>query len=104
MSEPDSDVLILGAGPAGVTAALLLGDIGVRTLLVDRRSEVFTLPRARGIHARACEILRQLRIEDDMVAHALPIDPRMEVRASLAGEPLMVSATVGLCVRRVESV
>lgn len=85
----------MGAGPAGVTAALLLGDIGVRTLLVDMRNEVSTLPRARGIHARACEILRQLGIEDDMVGHALPIDPRMEVRSSLAVDPLMVAATGG---------
>src|SRR6478609_8197362 len=91
----DPEVLIVGAGPAGVVAALLLGDLGVRTLLVDRRTEVSSLPRARGIHARATEILRQLGVEADMVANALPVDPRMEVRTTVAAEPVAVVSTGG---------
>jgi putative polyketide hydroxylase len=91
----DPEVLVVGAGPAGVVAALLLGDLGVRTLLVDKRVEVSSLPRARGIHARATEILRQLAIEADMVASALPVDPRMEIRTTLAAEPVAVVSTGG---------
>jgi flavin-dependent dehydrogenase len=48
MAAQEPDVLIVGAGPAGVVAALLLGDLGVRTLLIDKRTEVSTLPRAKG--------------------------------------------------------
>lgn len=91
----DPEVLVVGAGPAGVVAALLLGDLGVRTLVVDRRTEVSSLPRARGIHARATEILRQLGVEADMVANALPVDPRMEVRTTVAAEPVAVVSTGG---------
>lgn len=90
----ECDVLVVGAGPAGVAAGLLLGDSGVRTVVVDRHSGISELPRARGIHARATEILRRLRVEDDMVASALPITPRLEVRRSL-GEPPDFASTTG---------
>jgi putative polyketide hydroxylase len=95
MAGPQPDVLVVGAGPAGVVAALLLGDLGVRTLLIDKRTEVSSLPRARGVHARATEILRQLGVEADMVASALPIDPRMEVRPTVGAEPVAVVSTGG---------
>ncbi|MGB8381389.1 MAG: FAD-dependent monooxygenase, partial [Dermatophilaceae bacterium] len=83
-------------GPAGVVAGMLLGDAGVDTLVVDRRVGVSELPRARGIHARATEILRQLDIEADMVAAQLPIAPRLEVRTSMAEPPLEVVTTGGV--------
>lgn len=95
MAELECEVLVVGAGPAGVVTALLLGDLGVDTLVVDRRTEVSDLPRARGIHARATEILRQLGIEEAMVAAALPIDPRMEIRTSLDGPPVHSMPTGG---------
>ena len=94
MSETECQVLVVGAGPAGVVAAMLLGDFGVDTILIDRRTTVSDLPRARGIHARATEVLRQLGIEPDMVAAALPTDPRMEVRTTLA-QPALASAPTG---------
>ena len=95
MAGPQPDVLVVGAGPAGVVAALLLGDLGVRTLLIDKRTEVSALPRARGVHARATEILRQLGVEPDMVAGALPVDPRMELRPTVGTEPVAVVSTGG---------
>ena len=77
------DVLIVGAGPAGLTLSLLLTDLGVRVLCVERRHAVSTLPRARGIHARAAEILRACGAEAPMRARQLSIQHRMEQRANL---------------------
>ncbi|HSU36469.1 MAG TPA: FAD-dependent monooxygenase [Propionibacteriaceae bacterium] len=77
------DVLIVGAGPAGLTLSLLLTDLGVRVLCVERRHEVSNLPRARGIHARAAEILRSCDAEEPMRARQLAVDHRMEHRADL---------------------
>jgi len=77
------EVLIVGAGPAGLTLALLLTDLGVRVLCVERRPEVSNLPRARGVHARAAEILRACDAEQPMRARQLPIDHRLEHRADL---------------------
>ena len=88
-------VVIVGAGPAGMVTALLLGDQGIDCLIIDKRLETSPLPRARGIHARASEILRQLGIEADMTAAALPIRPQMEVRGPLDLPPSAIISTGG---------
>ena len=75
--------LVVGAGPAGLTLSLLLTELGVRVLCVERRHEVSNLPRARGVHARAVEILRACGAEEPMRARELSIEPRMEQRSDL---------------------
>jgi 2-polyprenyl-6-methoxyphenol hydroxylase-like FAD-dependent oxidoreductase len=80
-------VLIVGGGPAGLTASLLLSRHGVESLLVDKRMAESPLPRARGVHARAMEILRVCGVEPDLRAVELPITPGAEWRARLTGRP-----------------
>src|SRR5689334_8247309 len=46
------DVLIIGAGPAGLQAARLLAARGLRVLLVDRRASVADQIRTTGIFVR----------------------------------------------------
>src|SRR4051812_28278399 len=41
-----TDVLIVGAGPTGLTLANLLGSVGVATMLVEARDTTSDLPRA----------------------------------------------------------
>jgi 2-polyprenyl-6-methoxyphenol hydroxylase-like FAD-dependent oxidoreductase len=89
------EVLIVGGGPTGVVLGMLLGDFGIDVLVVDKRPRISPLPRARGIHARAAEILRQLGIADDMVAAALPVRPALEVRGPLTEPPVAVVPTGG---------
>ncbi|SNT28507.1 tetracenomycin A2 monooxygenase-dioxygenase [Asanoa hainanensis] len=81
-------VLIVGAGPAGLTSSLLLSALGVDSLLVERRATSSPLPRARGVHARAMEILRGVGLEAALRAVELPILPGAEWRARLSGPPL----------------
>ena len=40
------DVLVVGLGPAGATVAMLLGRYGVRTLAIDKATEIYGAPRA----------------------------------------------------------
>src|ERR1017187_10756888 len=80
-------VLIVGGGPAGLTASLLLSRHGVESLLVDKRATGSPLPRARGVHARAMEILRVCGVEPDLRAVELPITPGAEWRGPLARPP-----------------
>src|SRR5690349_24161342 len=67
---------------------------GIRDLYVTG-VQTCALPISRGIHARASEILRQLRIEQDMTAAALPIRPQMEVRGPLDQPPEATIPTGG---------
>ena len=59
----DIPVLIVGGGPVGLTASLLLSQQGIRSLLVERHPGTAILPKARGINARTMEMYRQLGIE-----------------------------------------
>jgi putative polyketide hydroxylase len=90
-------VLIVGGGPAGLTASLLLSRHGVESLLVDKRGTVSPLPRARGVHARAMEIMRVCGVEPALRAVELPITPGAQWRRRLGGPPIredVPSATV----------
>jgi putative polyketide hydroxylase len=63
-------VLIVGAGAAGLTTASALAQRGVETLLVERRSERFVYPKARNLSFRSLEILRRLGLSDQVHAIA----------------------------------
>jgi 2-polyprenyl-6-methoxyphenol hydroxylase-like FAD-dependent oxidoreductase len=81
-------VLIVGGGPAGLTASLLLSRYGVGSLLIDKRAGGSPLPRARGVHARAMEIMRGCGVEPDLRKVELPITPGAQWQANLTGPPI----------------
>src|SRR5277367_2173900 len=62
-------VLVVGAGAAGLTTSALLAKHGVRSLLVEKRREVFIYPKARNLSFRSLEILRGLGLSD--AVHAI---------------------------------
>jgi geranylgeranyl reductase family protein len=55
------DVIVVGAGPAGATAAKLLGEAGVSTLLIDKSAFPRDKPCGGGISVRALERFPYLR-------------------------------------------
>ncbi|HEY2556008.1 MAG TPA: bifunctional 3-(3-hydroxy-phenyl)propionate/3-hydroxycinnamic acid hydroxylase [Diaminobutyricibacter sp.] len=56
------EVLIAGAGPTGLTLAGLLGQRGIRTLVVDPHHEAYPLPRAVHLDDEVLQILHQLGV------------------------------------------
>ena len=68
------DVVIVGAGAAGLAAAVALGRHDVSTLLVERRTEPSTLPRATVISTRSMELLRAWHLEDEILAGGVGAD------------------------------
>ena len=63
-----ADVLIVGAGPVGLAAAIELGQRGIRTLLVERNDRVGYAPRAKTTNVRTREHLRRWGIADKLAA------------------------------------
>lgn len=61
-------VLIVGAGPVGLSTALFLGRHGVRTVLVEKRAGTSELPRAPGLQARTMELFRGAGLHHDVRA------------------------------------
>ena len=65
-------VLIVGGGPVGLTASLLLSRKGVRSLLVERHPGTAIHPKARGINARTMEVFHQQGIAAAVRKAGLP--------------------------------
>ncbi len=62
------DVAIVGYGPAGVTAANLAGQLGLRTVVVERDADVFPRQRAISIDAESLRIIRNLGLYESATA------------------------------------
>ncbi|MEM7436781.1 MAG: FAD-dependent monooxygenase [Myxococcota bacterium] len=61
-TQRDTDVLIVGGGPAGMVSALCLAKLGVRSTVVERYKSVNPHPKAHELNARSLEILTSLGI------------------------------------------
>jgi 2-polyprenyl-6-methoxyphenol hydroxylase-like FAD-dependent oxidoreductase len=69
MSDEQKQVLVVGGGMAGLSAAVFLAWHGVSTLVVERHAETLLHPRARGINPRSVELLRQVGLEPELQAN-----------------------------------
>ena len=74
-----TDVLIVGAGPVGLTLAAALQARGVDVVVVDKAAEVSNTSRAAVIHARTLEVLHGIDVSDELVRRGV-IVPRFTVR------------------------
>jgi 2-polyprenyl-6-methoxyphenol hydroxylase-like FAD-dependent oxidoreductase len=75
----DSDVLIVGAGPTGLTLAIDLGKRGVRCTLIEQKEQPAFLPKMERVNARSMEIYRRMGLSEKIRAAGLRADCPMDV-------------------------
>ncbi|CAL9324629.1 FAD-dependent oxidoreductase [Streptomyces sp. SudanB66_2053] len=71
-AQVETDVLIVGSGPAGASAALSLSTLGIANIMITKYRWTANTPRAHITNQRAMEIFRDLGIEDQVRADATP--------------------------------
>src|SRR5437660_895145 len=87
----DTQVLITGAGPTGLTLAVDLGMRGIRCTIVEAKAAPQFLPKMERCNARSMEIYRRMGLADRIRAAGLPSDVAMDVFIvlTLVEEPLL---------------
>lgn len=71
-STTDVDILIIGAGPTGLSLCAQLCSFGVRARIIDRALDRAHESRALGVQARTLELLQTLGLGDALVARGNP--------------------------------
>jgi 3-(3-hydroxy-phenyl)propionate hydroxylase len=90
---PSVPVVITGAGPVGVTAAIMLAQRGIGCLLLDRQEQVYPLPRAVHFDDEVFRIFASIGIAEQVRALSRPapgmqlVDRRLRVLAEFTRDP-----------------
>ncbi len=74
MRKKETEVLVVGAGPVGLLAALVLADRGVRVEVIDEEWRTAARSYALALHPRTLELLDEVGLAPDLVAQGHRID------------------------------
>src|SRR5690242_6758500 len=70
MEDNATDVLVVGAGPTGLTLACELRRHGLSCRIVDELETPVVFSKAAAVHARTVEVLDDMGVVDAFLAHA----------------------------------
>jgi 3-(3-hydroxy-phenyl)propionate hydroxylase len=88
--DVDVDVVVVGAGPVGLTLANILGLRGVRTLVVEERESLIDYPRGVGLDDESLRTFQAIGLIDRVLPHTVPnqilrfVDAKRRVLAEMA--------------------
>ncbi|EJS00446.1 2,4-dichlorophenol 6-monooxygenase [Bacillus thuringiensis] len=68
----ETDVVIIGSGPAGSSAGLMLSSYGIENTIITKHRWLANSPRAHYVSQRTMEVVRDLGISDEVIAKASP--------------------------------
>jgi 2,4-dichlorophenol 6-monooxygenase len=90
VSVLETDVLVVGSGPAGGSSGLFLSTLGVDNVVITKYRWTANTPRAHITNQRTVEILRDVGVEEDVLEKGVPqhLMGQTSFCTSLAGEEL----------------
>ncbi|MCP3734255.1 FAD-dependent monooxygenase [Sphingomonas sp. RP10(2022)] len=74
MSNEPLDLLIVGAGPAGLLASIIASSIGLSHRVIERRDGLHTEPSAHVLKTHSMEVYRRVGVADAIVARSTPVE------------------------------
>lgn len=75
----DASIIVVGAGPVGLSLAINLGRAGVKTILLERNPEPQFLPKMERCNARSMEMFRRIGLSQKIRGAGLQADCPMDV-------------------------
>ncbi|MGE0799554.1 MAG: bifunctional 3-(3-hydroxy-phenyl)propionate/3-hydroxycinnamic acid hydroxylase [Lautropia sp.] len=75
MSRLEAQVVVVGAGPCGVTLANLLGVYGIRTIVLERETGILDYPRAVGVDDEALRSWQTAGLAEELIADMIQNAP-----------------------------
>jgi putative polyketide hydroxylase len=91
----DIPVLVAGAGPGGLAAAIELARRDVPVMLAERRTILSSHPRATVLSLRSMELMRAWGLEERVREHSADVDSSMLLAATMAEAAAGSSLPVG---------
>ena len=96
MDVQEIDVLVVGAGPAGLTAAATLRRYGADVLVVERKQRLTPHPRATVVSTRSMELLRSWGLDEEIRAGGTDVEWQALVTERLVDADRGEVAALGL--------
>ncbi len=95
MTSERTDVAVVGFGPTGAVAANLLGKAGLKTLVVDRATDIYDMPRALALDHEIARVLQGLGLAEAIGPYIAPftaseyfgVDGRLIKRMDMLAPP-----------------
>ncbi|MBN9149905.1 MAG: FAD-dependent monooxygenase [Micrococcales bacterium] len=81
--SPDVDVVVVGAGPTGLTAAAEAQRLGLSVRIIERKADRGAFSKALVVHARTLEVFETMGIAPDILAQGVPF-AALNIRSAAA--------------------
>lgn len=95
MHAEQAEALIVGGGPAGLAAAIELGDLGIEPLVLERRTGPWRHSRATALTAQAMHLMQRWGVASEVTRLGFPAEPAMSIRTCLTAPELHRASLAG---------